>query len=250
MSKKQIDLFEIPAELPKPERKRLPQKPRELTFKERMEELREKRQREKEEKLRARETAAQAARQNRPTLAQLEQELSRARRQRRSLSIWRNICISVMCLLAVCLLAALIFPVMCVQGEDMLPTLQEGDLIVSARTRDVHRGDLVLFSIGGEQLLVRRVIAAAGDQVDLSEEGVVSVNGEALSEEYVSELQRGECDTVFPCIVPEGRIFVLSDDRSSDTDSRFAFTGMIAEEQIVGKAVFRLYPFERMGVTR
>ncbi len=247
MSKKQIDLFEIPAELPKPERKKLPQKPRELTFKERMEDLREKRQQEKEEKLRAREAAVQEAKRNRPTLEQLEQELSRARRQRRSLSICRNICICLMCLLAVMLLAALIFPAARVQGEDMMPTLQEGDMIVSARSKNVQKGDLVLFSIGGEQLMVRRMIAAAGDQVDISEEGIISVNGEALSEEYVSELQRGECDIEFPCTVPEGRIFVLSDNRSSDTDSRFNFTGMIAEEQIVGSIIFRLYPFERAG---
>jgi hypothetical protein len=63
------------------------------------------------------------------------------------------------------------------------------------------------------------VIALAGDTVDLSPEGIVIVNGAVKYERYVSQMVRGECDTQFPCTVPAGRLFVLSDDRTSVTDS-------------------------------
>ncbi len=243
MSKKQMDLFEIPTELPKPERKKLPHKPRELTRKERAEEAREKRLLEKEQRQRA----AQEAKQKRPTLGELEKELERARRQRRVLNTWRNMLIV---LLIAVLISLIFFPMVRVQGGDMAATLSEGDLVLAMRTKDVGKGDAVLFSAGGGQQMIRRVIALPGDEVYISPEGIVTVNGWFVEEEYVEILMRGECDFEFPLIVPEGRLFVLGDNRASDADSRHDFPGMIAEEQIIGKVLLRLLPFEDAGVIR
>lgn len=243
MSKKQMDLFEIPTDLPKPERKKLPHKPRELTRAERMEEAREKRRLLREEKQRA----AEQSRAQRPTLEQLEKELSRARRQRRGVRSGIAAALIVLSAAVLILSAALIFPVVRVQDGDMAHTLSEGDLIAVVRTKDVERGDIVLLSAGGGQKMVRRVIALAGDTVDLSPEGIVIVNGAVKYERYVSQMVRGECDTQFPCTVPAGRLFVLSDDRTSVTDSRYDFPGMIAQEQLIGRVEMRLLPLKDAG---
>lgn len=243
MSKKQMDLFEIPTDLPKPERKKLPHKPRELTRAERAEEAREQRRLLKEEKQRA----AQQSKAQHPTLEQLEKELSRVRRQRRGVRIGIN---TALILLLVCVLALstlLIFPIARIQDGGMAHTLSQGDVIAVVRTKNVQAGDIVLFSAGGGQKLVRRVIALAGDEVDLSPEGIVIVNGAVQYEDYVPVMVRGDCDTQFPCTVPAGRLFVLSDDRTLLTDSRCDFPGMIAQEQLIGRVEMRLLPLKDAG---
>ena len=243
MSKKQMDLFEIPTELPKPERKKLPRKPRELTWRERIEEAREKRAAERER----RQLAAQQAKAKRPTLNQLEKELERARRQRSTLRIWRNV-------LAVLLPAVLIllfcFPMVRMQGSDMRNTLYKADLLLAVRTKDVQRGDVVLFSVGGGQQMVRRVIGLPGDEVYISPEGILMINGSFVQEDYVDFLIGSEPVLEFLMVVPEGKLFVLSDNRTSSLDSRYDFPGMIAQEQLIGKVLLRLLPIARAGIVQ
>jgi signal peptidase I len=243
MSKKQMDLFEIPTDLPKPERKKLPHKPRELTRRERAEEAREKRLREKERRLRE----AEEAKAKRPTLGELEKELMRERNRRRSLRAWGGAAL-VLAVLALAVLTLLaVFPVIRVQDSAMTDTLMPGDVVAAVRTKDVSMGDIVLFSAGRDQRFIRRVIGLPGDKVYISPEGIVMVNGRVLQEKYVSRLSLGPCGISFPCVVPEGRLFVLSDNRISHADSRHAFPGMIAEEQVIGKVMLRLLPLECAG---
>ena len=83
--------------------------------------------------------------------------------------------------------------------------------------------------------------------MDVAEDGTVSVNGEVLDEPYVQNKAFGECDIELPYQVPEDRVFVMGDHRDVSVDSRSSTIGCIAEEQIVGKIVFRVWPFAGFG---
>ncbi|MGN0477888.1 MAG: signal peptidase I, partial [Hominenteromicrobium sp.] len=93
----------------------------------------------------------------------------------------------------------------------------------------------------------KRVIAGSGDWVDIDEDGTVYINGEALDEPYLEEKAFGDCNIELPYQVPESRVFVMGDHRSVSVDSRNTAVGCVAQEQIVGKLVFRLWPLESLG---
>ena len=139
------------------------------------------------------------------------------------------------------LISTLVLPVLQVSGESMEPTLSDGDIIVLVKTNRYETGDLIGFYYQNK-LLLKRVIASAGDYVDIDDNGVVSVNGVALDEPYVSELSKGTCDISMPYQVPDGRIFVMGDHREVSIDSRTKAVGCIEKEQIVGRVFFRIWP--------
>lgn len=140
-----------------------------------------------------------------------------------------------------------------VDGESMLPTLRHGErLIISNLFYEPTRGDIVV--LGGEadheegKNLIKRIIATGGETVDIDfEAGKVFINGEELSEPYILEDTHLEEGTQFPLTVPEGEIFVMGDNRNGSRDSRSDTVGTIREEYIVGRVLFRFYPFDRFG---
>ena len=77
--------------------------------------------------------------------------------------------------------------------------------------------------------------------------GEVRRNGELLDEPYIYEPTHAFRDVDFPAVVPDGTVFVLGDNRNHSLDSRDSSIGMVDLRQIMGKAVFRLYPFEAAG---
>ena len=179
-----------------------------------------------------------------PTIAQLEKELLRTKYRRNYWSTIRSTLFTLIAVASLVLLAVMYLPVLRVSGSSMGDTLASGDIVVTMRTEDVHRGDLVVFSIGNGKLLIKRVVAEAGDEIDILEDGTVTVNGEALDEPYVMNKTRGEYDIDLPYVVPEGRVFVLGDNRSVSVDSRNSAIGCVAGEQIIGKAAFKIWPIE------
>lgn len=139
-----------------------------------------------------------------------------------------------------------------VSGPSMLPTLRDGDrlLLVQAGYHDPQYGDVVVIdrSQKGEPPIIKRVIGRAGDEIDIDfETGQVRRNGQTLDEPYLNEPTLTRRDVKFPVTVPEGSVFVMGDNRNHSLDSRSSDIGMVDVRHIMGKAVFRFFPFNKFG---
>ena len=181
-------------------------------------------------------------------ISKLEAELKREKHKQRYFGMLKSTVATLVVVAAVAvLMATLWMPVLQIYGNSMTPTLKEGQIVVSLKGNDLEQGDLVAFYVGNK-LLVKRVIAESGEWVDITEEGVVFVNGKELDEPYLKEKAFGECDIELPYQVPESRYFLMGDHRASSVDSRSSVIGCIDKEQIVGKIVFCVWPPEGFGV--
>ncbi len=147
------------------------------------------------------------------------------------------------------LVAVLLLPVLRIYGTSMSPTLEEGNYVLSVKGSSFETGDVIAFYYNNK-ILVKRVIAQAGEWVDISEDGTVYVNNVRIDEPYVTDLAFGECDIELPYQVPENRVFVMGDHRDVSVDSRSTTIGCVAEEQIVGKIVFRIWPYVDFGAVQ
>lgn len=192
-------------------------------------------------------TKSKAAVTSAPTVEQLEEELKRETYRRRYNRVLRSTVFTLITVAAVAVLVATLFmPVLRIYGTSMTPTTTDGDIVVSVKGRNFERGDIIAFWFNNK-ILVKRVIAQAGEWVDIDEAGNVTINGKPLDEPYLTEKALGECDIELPYQVPDGRLFVMGDHRSTSSDSRSSVVGCVAEEQVVGKLVFRVWPLDGFG---
>ena len=157
----------------------------------------------------------------------------------------------------VILIFTFFFRIVLVQGPSMRETLQDGDrLIISHINYTPEKGDIVV--INSEALgktIIKRVIGTAGDKVVVDyNNNTVTVNGKVISNDNIREAmyntnlfdeQYKVDDNVFEYDVPEGKIFVMGDNRNNSTDSRRI--GFIDPDDVLGKAVLRMYPFDSFG---
>ena len=182
-----------------------------------------------------------------PTTDQLEKELRRERYRKNYSIVLRSTIYTLVTVAAVAVLVAvLLLPVLRIYGTSMAPTLKEGNIVVSLKRGTFNTGDVIAFYYNNK-ILVKRVIANSGDWVDIDQDGTVYVNNEKINEPYLDETAFGECNITLPYQVPESRIFVMGDNRAVSVDSRNTAVGCVAEEQIVGKIVFCVWPFEEFG---
>ena len=140
------------------------------------------------------------------------------------------------------LLSTFVFTAIQVSGDSMEPTLSDGDVLVLLNGHDYSSGQLCCVA-WQNKLLIKRVIAVGGDSIEIDRDGNVSVNGVVLDEPYVTSKSLGECDIEFPYTVPEGKFFVMGDQRATSVDSRSTAVGAVGADQIVGKVWFKAWPF-------
>ncbi len=155
---------------------------------------------------------------------------------------------------AVILIFTFLLRIAVVSGESMLPTLMDKDrLIVSYLFYTPKNGDIVIVDCNDpnlDKILVKRVIATEGQTIDIDfDTGEVKVDGVVLQEDYINDLTKAdEGGHQYPVAVPENCVFVMGDNRMNSTDSRDARVGFVNEEDILGKVVFRIFPFSGIGV--
>ena len=182
-----------------------------------------------------------------PTTEQLEKELERVKYKRRYRSVLKSTIYTLITVAAIAILVATLWlPVLQIYGTSMTPTLTDGEIIFTVKTSDFEPGDIVSFYYNNK-ILVKRVIAEAGDWVNIDENGSVYVNDVPLDEPYLEEKAFGDTDIELPYQVPDGKIFVMGDHRATSVDSRNTAVGCVAQEQIVGKIIFRIWPLNRLG---
>ena len=180
-----------------------------------------------------------------PDLKEIETEMSQVRSKGRFRQALRGTFGTFIVVAALAVIIAFIFlPVLRItNGHNMEPGLQPGDIVILQKTDDVKIGEVCAFYFNNK-LLLRRVIAREGDKVEIDEKGYVKVNGEFLEEDkYISEHALGQCDIDFPFRVPAGQLFVMGDNRDYALDSRATNFGCIAQDEIFGKPLARIYPF-------
>lgn len=185
-----------------------------------------------------------------PTLDQLENELHRERYRRSYGRVLRSTVFTLITVAAIAILiATLALPVLQIYGSSMTPALTDGDVVVTVKGSDFTQGDIIAFYYNNK-ILVKRVIAFAGDWVNIDETGNVFINDHLLDEPYVSEKALGDCNITLPYQVPDGKLFVMGDHRATSADSRNTAVGCVAEEQVVGRVTLRVWPFDQIGVIR
>ena len=182
-----------------------------------------------------------------PSQDEIESELYRVRyhanfRQELSHTVFLLVVVAAVAILV----AVLLLPVLRIYGSSMNDTLNEGDIVVSIKGNDLSTGDIIAFYYNNK-ILVKRVIGTPGDWIDLDTDGNVYVNNVKIDEPYLMDKALGDCNIELPYQVPESRVFVMGDNRSVSVDSRNTAVGCVAEEQIVGKIVFRVWPVETFG---
>lgn len=139
-----------------------------------------------------------------------------------------------------------------VDGSSMVPTLHNGERLVLQQIgySEPQYGDIVVVdrTKDGEPPIVKRVIGKGGDTIYIDfETHEVWRNNDLLDENYINEPTENQFDIRFPVEVPEGCIFVMGDNRNHSLDSRSSEIGMVDLRCILGKAVFRFFPFNKIG---
>ena len=182
-----------------------------------------------------------------PTVQELQSELNRVRYKRRYRSVLRSTIYTLITVAAIAVLVATLWlPVLQIYGSSMTPTLQDGEIIFSVKTSSFEPGDIISFYYNNK-ILVKRVIARPGEWVDIDSDGYVYINDVRLDEPYLEDRAFGDCNIELPYQIPDGKVFVMGDHRSTSVDSRNTAVGCVAQEQVVGKILFRVWPLSGFG---
>ena len=173
---------------------------------------------------------------------------------------WIEVLCSAMVMVVV--LFTFVFRIATIEGESMLYTLEENDkVVISNLNYEPRQGDIVVVSRNTENTIkaettsnepiIKRVIAVGGQTVDIDfKTGTVYVDGKVLEEDYLGSPTYDKYDVDFPIYIPEGYIFIMGDNRGDSMDSRDARIGdggLVDERYVLGRAIYRFMPFNKIG---
>ena len=183
-----------------------------------------------------------------PSMELLEAELKKEQYKSNYSRVLKSTVFSLLVVAAVAVLVAvLLLPVLQISGTSMTETLQDEDIVVAVNGSKYSTGDVIAFYYNNN-ILIKRVIAGAGDWVDIDGDGNVFVNEEQLDEPYISEKALGQCNIDLPYQVPDGKCFVMGDHREVSIDSRNTAVGCVSNDMVVGKILFRVWPLSGLGM--
>ena len=181
------------------------------------------------------------------TITEIEQELKREKYKNKYMSVLMSTIYTLIIVASIAaLIATLVMPVLQISGTSMSPTLSERDIVLSIKTTNIEKNEIIAF-YHGNKILVKRVIATSGDWVNIDDYGNIFINNIVQEEPYIKEKFQGETDIEYPYQVPENTYFVLGDDRKTSIDSRSSVIGVIKQEDIIGKIIFRVWPIKQIG---
>ncbi|MCR5776916.1 MAG: signal peptidase I [Lachnospiraceae bacterium] len=188
-----------------------------------------------------------------PSLAQLRAELRHEKQKKEYSRTFRGTIFVLLVVAAISVLISSFFlTVLKVSGESMSPSLETGQIVVALNSDKFTPGEMIAFYYNNK-VLVKRVVGSPGDWINIDEDGNVSVNGEPLDEPYLKVKAKYASSTSeseqikFPYQVPESRYFVLGDNRDVSIDSRSTVVGCVSKEQLIGKLVYRVFPFKEIS---
>lgn len=151
----------------------------------------------------------------------------------------------------VIVLFTFVFRIVNVRGESMMDTIHDRDKVVLTNLfYTPEPGDIVVITRSAQmdEPIIKRVIAVGGQTLQIDfDTGEVYVDGVLLDEPYIRTPTTTQGDMEIPEVIPEGYVFVMGDNRSDSIDSRFERIGLIDERNILGKAQFIIFPFDRIG---
>ncbi|MBO7195755.1 MAG: signal peptidase I [Clostridia bacterium] len=159
-------------------------------------------------------------------------------------------------LAAVMILSMFVFRPSMVEGGSMLNTLEDRDqLIISNLFYTPKRNDIIVFedySTSLKKAVVKRIIGLPGETVEVrvTDDGrrlIILIDGQEIEDEYGYYAYNGSLDGCAPITLGENEIFVMGDNRRNSTDSRYAGVGAVSTDAILGKVIFRFFPFDKIG---
>ena len=151
--------------------------------------------------------------------------------------------------ITVCILFC--FRIIVVEGDSMMNTLHDQEKIITSNFfYTAEKGDIVVTDShnGYKKPLIKRVIATGGDTIKIDyTTGDVYINGNLLQEDYIFEKINPVPADDIEIIIPQGYVFLMGDNRNHSYDSRAQEIGLINENNLLGKAVFRISPISKIG---
>ncbi len=175
----------------------------------------------------------------------LQNELTRIKQKKKYRILMRStIGILLVVVASTVLIAIFVLPVLKIQGSSMNPGLNQGDIVVCSKYATLEQGDIIAFYYNNK-ILVKRIVAEAGDWVEITEDGMVYINEIEYKEPSINNKDNGNTNITYPYQVPDGSYFVLGDHRATSVDSRMKEIGCIHKENILGKFIIKIWNAEK-----
>lgn len=171
----------------------------------------------------------------------IKQELSRIKYKSKFSSILRSTIYVLITLIALgTIIATFLTPIIQINTNSMSPKYNTGDVVVTLKTKNIKKGDIIAF-YHGNKIIVSRVIGLSGEYISIDSKGIISINGEKQKEEYATNIDKELDDIKYPHQVSSSSYFVLNDDREYLNDSRNKEIGDIKSEDLIGKLIFKIW---------